>query len=90
MANKVAAPVRVKNKLEMMADPNVSYLNSGQDSWLAGKRKHTYALNRAADNLRAPGLQVTPEITAKRAGADAMGTGALELPGPLQAGGWGW
>ena len=74
--------MRVENKLERMADPKVSCLNRGQDSWLARKREAYLPMEGSCCHFLCPrAVQVTPEIMVKMTSVAAMESGKLDLPG---------
>ena len=74
--------VRVENKLGRMAGPKVSYLNRGQDSWLARKREAYLPTEGSCCHFLCPrAVQVTPETTVKVTSVGAMESGKLDLPG---------
>lgn len=65
-----------------MADPKVSYLNRGQDSWLARKREAYLPMEGSCCHFLCPrAVQVTPEIMVKMTSVAAMESGKLDLPG---------
>lgn len=82
--------MRVENKLGRMADPKVSYLNRGQDSWLARKREAYLPTEGSCCHFLWPrALQVTPEIMVKVTSMGAMESGKLDLPGSTASRGLG-